>query len=274
MNQEMRKHLIVLALAISTALSGAAEPPADLTGAAAANFKSALGNKVMLRGRLESGKDGQCLLGATPSNVVFYVVPDIPANGPFHYPEAWSRLEHQQVRITGELKFRSFNRSTAKGFGQMPPDYYYMVLQQTTIERDNPQAWTTADSWYHPPGDWMKFREVKRLPDTEVVEVAAEHLDAAISELRDVACTEISPSRASIICGKPIMAQPDYRLYLVRALFLNRDTGSFLVTQAGPDLLVEHGSLGRSEVPMKRDALVVRLQRKPERIYIACSMAE
>jgi hypothetical protein len=90
---------------------------------------------VVLQGRLEQGMRGLCLFNATPTNIVFYVIPDIPTNGSFAYPEAWTRNTHEQVRITGKLKFISFDRSKAGPFDQAPPDYYYMVLQQTKIER-------------------------------------------------------------------------------------------------------------------------------------------
>lgn len=116
-------------------LTWAADKPVDLTGSDASAFRSALGHTVSLRGRLEQGMQGPCLLGATPTNVVFYVIPDMPARGGYSYPETWTRLMHQRVRLTGELKFRSFDRSRAGPMEQTPPDYYYTVLQRTRIER-------------------------------------------------------------------------------------------------------------------------------------------
>jgi hypothetical protein len=44
-------------------------------------------------------------------------------------------LRGHKVRVTGELKFRSFDRTHAKPEEQIPPDYYYMVLQSTEIQR-------------------------------------------------------------------------------------------------------------------------------------------
>lgn len=107
----------------------------DLTGANADSFRSNLGHTVTLRGRLEQGVQGPCLFEATPTNVVFYVMPDRPSSGHFSYPEKWVGLTHEQVRLTGELKFQSFDRSKTGSFDQIPPDYFYMVLQRTSIDR-------------------------------------------------------------------------------------------------------------------------------------------
>ena len=90
---------------------------------------------VCLRGRLEEGMQGPCLFGATPENVVFYVIQEMPSSGRYSDPKSWASLMHQQVRLTGELKFRSFDRSKAGPLDQVPPDYYYFVLQSASIER-------------------------------------------------------------------------------------------------------------------------------------------
>ena len=133
--RRMKARFTVFTLAIAMAIARAGDKPVDLTGADAHKFKLQLGHTVSLRGRIEQGMQGPCLFGSTPTNVVFYVIPDMPANGVYSYPDAWTRLMHQQVRITGELKFRSFDRSKVAPLDQIPPDYYYMVLQRTLIER-------------------------------------------------------------------------------------------------------------------------------------------
>ena len=120
---------------ITAALGNAADKPIDITEADATTFKAHVGRVISLCGRLEDGKQGLCLFGATASDVVFYVIPDRPPSGIYIYPEKWKQLMHKQVRITGELKFRSFDRSKLVPLVQIPPDYYYMVLQRTSIER-------------------------------------------------------------------------------------------------------------------------------------------
>jgi hypothetical protein len=130
----MKTKFTLFALIASVSLAVSAGQPPDLTGEGPATFKAHLGKVVTLRGRLEEGKEGPCLFGATPTNVVFYVIPDMPPSGIYTYPGSWERLMHQQVRLTGELKFRSFDRTNKDSEIQASPDCYFMVLQQTTIE--------------------------------------------------------------------------------------------------------------------------------------------
>ena len=133
--RRMKVHLTILALVIAAGVALAADKPVDLTGADASKFRLELGHLVSLRGRLEQGMQGPCLFGAMPTNVVFYVIPEMSASESYFYPEIWTRLTHQQVRLTGELRFRTFDRSKAGPLDQTPSDYYYMVVQRTRIER-------------------------------------------------------------------------------------------------------------------------------------------
>ena len=80
----------------------------DLTGADAPTFEAHLGQAVSLRGRLAIGVQGPCLFGATPRDVVFYVIADVPKHGGYTEPAAWNRLNGHQVRVTGRLTFRAF----------------------------------------------------------------------------------------------------------------------------------------------------------------------
>ena len=134
------------------------------------------------------------------------------------------------------------------------------------------RAWSSVDSWYHPPSQWTRFRQAQRLPDADIMEVDPDGMVSAEEQLRVLACVEIAPDRATELTGRFIAPRAGSSLFLVRALCLNRGTGKFLVTPIGSELLVEHGSLGHSAVLMKRQALVVRLSQKPETIYASCSM--
>lgn len=130
----MKTTFAIAALIVSAVLAFSADKPPDLTGAGPDSFKAHLGKVVTVRGRLEQGMQGPCLFDATPTNVVFYVIPDRSPSGSYTYPASWERLMHKQVRVTGELRFRSFDRTNKDPLMQIPPDYYYMVLQRTTIE--------------------------------------------------------------------------------------------------------------------------------------------
>jgi hypothetical protein len=135
------------------------------------------------------------------------------------------------------------------------------------------QAWSSADSWYHPPSEWARFRQAQGLPDADIVEVAPDHMTAAEKQLRELSCVEIPTDRASELTGRLIPSRAG-SLFLVRAVYLNRGTGKFMAVLVGSELLVEHGSLGHSAAPMRRQPLVVRLSQKPETVYVSCSMDE
>jgi hypothetical protein len=123
--------LIAFALFISTATGG--EKPPDITGANKKTLDAHLGKVVSLRGTLDLGMQGEIIRGATRRGD-FYIIADVPPGG-FTLPESWMQLRGHKVRVTGELKFRSFDHTHAKPEDQIPPDYYYMVLQRTEIQR-------------------------------------------------------------------------------------------------------------------------------------------
>jgi hypothetical protein len=112
------------------------------------------------------------------------------------------------------------------------------------------------------------------LPDSDVTEVAPKHLAAAEEQLRDVAFVEISAAHATELTGQPFAPRAGSSLFLVRAVYLNHGTGRYTATPLRGELLVEHESLGRLAVPMKRSALVVRLSRRPKAVYVNCGMDE
>ena len=122
-------------MTVGAVLTIAVENTPDLTRASASAFKTNLNQIVTLRGMLEVGMQGYCLVGSTPTNVVFYIIPDMPANGIYCYPDSWQRLKHQKVRVTGKLKYRSFDHKSKDPLQQIPPDYFYMTLQQTSVQR-------------------------------------------------------------------------------------------------------------------------------------------
>ena len=65
--------------------------------------------------------------------------------------------------------------------------------------------------------------------------------------------------------------------FLIRSVYLNSETGGFRVRASagtGDAVIVDHGSLGRHPVPMKRQALVVPLARKPDNVFVSYKMAE
>lgn len=124
----------LLAFVMTTTLLCAAEKVPDITNSDAKTFKSHLGHTVSIQGRLSQGKEGDCLHGAIPKGIYFYVIRVISPSGGSTWP--LKNDYGKQVRVTGELKFRSFAkvRSQIPPDFQVPPDYYYMEVQHTKLE--------------------------------------------------------------------------------------------------------------------------------------------
>ena len=106
------------------------------------------------------------------------------------------------------------------------------------------------------------------------MEVVSTRMPEAEQLLSDVSCVELSNQRASELVGRIVTQDSGRALFLVRALYLNRTTGKFGVSVSDHELFVGHNSMGHTAVPMKRQALVVRLTEKPDVVYVSCSMDE
>jgi hypothetical protein len=134
------------------------------------------------------------------------------------------------------------------------------------------RAWTTEDSWYNPPSSgtpvwtWPHLDRERLHEVVETKEAEAEQL------LDDVAVVELTSDEASEFIGEVLPEVPGTKPYLTRGLYLGR--GSFSVHVFEDQLAVTHGSLGRRALPMKRQALVLQLERAPAEVFVTCSMAE
>ena len=142
----------------------------------------------------------------------------------------------------------------------------------TTV--DSGMAWSSVDPWYRRPSGRSDFYHGERIPASDIIEISAAHRSAAEELLRDADCVEITAARAKELTGRSLSPANGKSLYLVRAVYLNRETGGFTATSAENELLVHHGCMGGSAVPMKRTALVIPLPQKPRTVFVDCSMAE
>jgi hypothetical protein len=125
----MQKILLLMALAVFASIARGGDQPPDITGAGKKTLHRHLGKVVSLHGTLGLGLLGETLSDAT-KEVDFYVVADVPPGG-FTLPQSWLRLRGRKVRVTGTLRFHKYPPFDGS---QVPPSYYYMVLQQTQIQ--------------------------------------------------------------------------------------------------------------------------------------------
>jgi hypothetical protein len=97
----------------------------------------------------------------------------------------------------------------------------------------------------------------------------------AESRLASRPVVELSAQEAETFTDHTLQSREGTKSYLMRGVYLNWGTGRFSVSRlADNDILVLHGCLGRSTVPMKRRAVVVQLDEAPREIYVACVMSE
>jgi len=77
----------------------------------------------------------------------------------------------------------------------------------------------------------------------------------------------LTAEQAAEFIGATLPDVPGTQPYLARSVYLNRGTGSFSVYILENQLLVHHSSLGHSPVPMKRQVLILQLERKPQDVF-------
>lgn len=133
--------------------------------------------------------------------------------------------------------------------------------------------WTVKNSWYYSPPSSEDF--MNEIWDHPVAfrEVASSKELRAEEMLKSKRIVPLRLDQARFLSGgsyRKTKKSP----YLVRAVYLNRETGAFSAYQFKNVLFVDHGSLGHDAVPMKRQALIVDLSKPPENVYITCSMDE
>jgi hypothetical protein len=137
------------------------------------------------------------------------------------------------------------------------------------------RAWSSEDSWYNaPPPETPPRWQWEELDRARIHEVMASREPQAEELLADLAIVALSNEQAAELLGRTLAEVPGATPYLSRGVYLNRETGGFSVYVLEDRLLVHHTSLGRSAVPMKRQALVLQLARQPADVFVTCSMAE
>lgn len=111
------------------------------------------------------------------------------------------------------------------------------------------------------------------ISNSDIYEVTASKVDLAIMELKERSFIKISPERAIFYTGHYYICPAHKDPYLVRSVYGHAGTGAFTVKRFGNDLLIEHRSLGHSNI-YRKSALVVNLDFQPEQLFIRVRIAE
>jgi hypothetical protein len=157
------------------------------------------------------------------------------------------------------------------GCKELPQDNRAVTL------RDN-RSVTTMDSWYSPQPiqpDVGKELPATELDKSRIHPVVDTQETWAEALLAITSFAEITAQQGEEATGTPIAPIAGTKLYLVRGVYLNRGTGGFDITlQPNNDINVFHGCLGNHPVPMKRQSLVLQLDKTPHQVFVDCGMIE
>jgi hypothetical protein len=147
-----------------------------------------------------------------------------------------------------------------------------LLLCLVTGCADN-RAWTSSDPWFHPPP--VEPHDSEPIGGGRIENVIADKELEAEDLLATAPYVEITPQQAEAFAGYPLIPHPGARPYLVRGGYLLRRSGVFQVYYLGRgDYLVYHECLGSTPAAMKRQALVVQLDKPPKRVFVFCRMTD
>ncbi len=133
-------------------------------------------------------------------------------------------------------------------------------------------AWTHQDPWYNPP---PAGSDVEKRAGTPVVwsDVKAGARLEAAALLDRSPVVQLTPEQVAKFVDQPL-AGPGEKLFLVRGVYVNWETGHFSVLTDGMDVVVDHLSFARNARPMGRWPLVIALPEKPRNVYVICWVAQ
>lgn len=131
------------------------------------------------------------------------------------------------------------------------------------------------DDWYRAPPEEHQFYWNWPELDPARIHIVPEGQQASAQRLleRD-ALVEITMQQAAEFLGHAFSAAPGATPYLVRGLYQNPGTGKYVVYVGENQIVVHHGSLGRSAPPMARQALVLQLEKRPVEVYVVSSVSQ
>jgi len=131
------------------------------------------------------------------------------------------------------------------------------------------RSWCVADSWHRNVPQGWNFVEI----DCElVVVVRTERQGEAQAMLEHEGAVMLSPEAARRLAGRDIPG--DGIPVLLRGVVLNEHSGGFTVGLRGRAAEVHHGCMGAGPRPMQRRAIIARIPRVPDDVYVTCSMVQ
>jgi hypothetical protein len=131
--------------------------------------------------------------------------------------------------------------------------------------------------------EWLRYPSPETIAET-IERCDAPHLSPFLFEqatssetlrlLEPEPLVALDREQAARFTRSDVASLPPGMPFLVRAVYVNPLTGGYRIKLLEGDLHVHHGSLGSSNRPKRRVALVVFLPERPANVYVTCSTAK
>ena len=127
------------------------------------------------------------------------------------------------------------------------------------------------DSWYTPSTQPTIGVIYSLQLHADFEPVQPEKLATVVALLQDRQLVEIDAAAEQLLTGKQMAIAGEQRRFLVRSLHFAAH-GQYTVERDHASLRIHHRSLG-FDAPIVRQGLVVLLDRRPQYVFVTCSMA-
>jgi len=146
--------------------------------------------------------------------------------------------------------------------------------------RPRPPKVKSGLAWLRQPDFDYSHDDKNKLGASDYYQVSATNKASArevsvaiTNHLKDKRFLKIDEKQAKRFVGDHYKCAAGKQPYLVRAVFGHSGTGRYTLLKVDDNIIVSHGSLGRSSV-YNRSALVVNLDFEPKELYNIVSIAE
>lgn len=130
------------------------------------------------------------------------------------------------------------------------------------------------NSWYSLPPKGSMSTEWHQLGVSKIAEVTEDSFPKAEEVLAKQQFVPLTRDQSKFYTGVNMPQSSKETPYLIRSVYINKETGLFEVLYKNSQVWIIHSSLGNSELAMQRGALVVLLPFSPSKVFIECSVDE
>lgn len=163
-------------------------------------------------------------------------------------------------------------KSTVNSLLSRPWIYIVVVTMYITLEGCSGLPWTTIDEWYREPPEAMNYSNWEVINGQRVYGVRIDRVKEATLLLLNVKYVGMSVQQAQYYADKQIDENGEGKYYLIRGIYVSAAIPTVMIYE--DVLLVDISGPGKSPRPMRRQPVIVRLDKEPSDVYVTCGMYE